>query len=348
MRQLAKYSFVNAKIRAMLSMLLPQQFFSRLIESYDLSSAIDILQETNYKDSVKVMQSSLPDNLGLPALEKNILKSDIEIYKKVYKMLLTKREREFVFILTQRFEIEQLKNILRIWYNHRNVDFRDYIYQDKICYLIDYKKILSAEKIGDIILALGKTPYDKALFTSQEIFTKKNNLFYLEAALDLDYYKRLRECLEGFSSSDKKITKKILGVEIDIENINWLVRMRRFYALDITDVLKWTIPGGVFIKGEKIYGLDTSEGLAKIIEGFSFGPYTKIKNFVEENVNMIEIILSQILYQEVKKILGGYPFTIGTVLGYLLLKRRESKNIIAVLYGKKCKWPNDKIKAVLI
>ena len=49
---------------------------------------------------------------------------------------------------------------------------------------------------------------------------------------------------------------------------------------------------------------------------------------------LLEIILWSYLVSEAKKTLGGFPFTIGTVLSYLILKRTEIRNLITILNGK--------------
>ena len=36
----------------------------------------------------------------------------------------------------------------------------------------------------------------------------------------------------------------------------------------------------------------------------------------------------------IKKALSGYPFTIGTILSYMILKNSETKNIVSLLYAK--------------
>ena len=80
--------------------------------------------------------------------------------------------------------------------------------------------------------------------------------------------------------------------------------------------------------------LYTSDEMTKVIESEVLGPYLPIKDLAEENIHLIESFLYEILLKEVKRALGGNPFTIGTVYGYLILKRRETKNIISLLYAK--------------
>ena len=71
MRQLAKYSFANAKIRAMLSYLLEPAVFSLLLETKDVYELVEALKKTPYKEIVETFDQDKPD---LNGLEKKILK----------------------------------------------------------------------------------------------------------------------------------------------------------------------------------------------------------------------------------------------------------------------------------
>ena len=51
----------------------------------------------------------------------------------------------------------------------------------------------------------------------------------------------------------------------------------------------------------------------------------------KNKMTLIEDMLNQILMIEVKNTLVGYPFTIGIVIAYLLLKRIEIKNLVSLL-----------------
>jgi vacuolar-type H+-ATPase subunit C/Vma6 len=99
-------------------------------------------------------------------------------------------------------------------------------------------------------------------------------------------------------------------------------------------MMELVISGGAWVDKETIRRVYVTNGLTKIVEGVSLGPYAKIKDLVEENIYFIENFLYEILLREVHRVLSGFPFTIGTILGYLILKRRETKNIISLLYAK--------------
>lgn len=333
MRQLATYAFANAKVRAMLSYLIGAPTFSLLLDSKNIYELIDILKKTRYQDIFANVRADSPD---LPSLERMLLLNDISIYRKVRDSLSGKKEREFVAILMQRYEIEDLKIVLRLWHSKEPVKVEDYILAEKIRFDIDYKKIASAETIEEVIVLLDKTDYKEPLLTARDKFKSTKSLFFLETSLDMDYYKRLIACIGRLSAADKRAASKILAVEVDSENIQWLIKIRRYYGLGLSDMLEWFMPGGSIKAEGALRSLYASGRMAGAIESVMFGPYLPVKDLAEENIHLIESFLYEILLKEVKKALGGDPFTIGTIFGYLILKRKETRNIISLLYAKAC------------
>ena len=73
-----------------------------------------------------------------------------------------------------------------------------------------------------------------------------------------------------------------------------------------------------------------------VLLGFLLKIIHAIKIILLPNIHLIKNLLYEILLKEVRKTLAGNPFTIGTIFGYLILKRRETRNIISLLYAKEC------------
>lgn len=344
MRQLATYAFSNAKVRAMLSYLIDAPSFLRLSESKTVYEVIDILKATHYSD---IFERIKPEELDLADLEKRLTLKDIDVYKKVHDSLSHKKEKDFIALLMRRFEIDDIKTALRLWYGRQSALVEDYILGEKITSEIDYKKIILAQSIEEIIVLLHKTPYEESIIRAREKFKSTKSLFYPEAALDVDYYNELAKCIGSFSPVDRKVAGRILGVEIDSENIQWLIKLRKYYSLGIGELLDWFIPGGSKIDKNTLRNFYTSDGVAKVIEGLALGPYVPIKDMAEESVHLIESFLYEMLFKEVRKALAGFPFTIGIILGYLILKRRETKNIISILYAKSYGFSKDELRPLL-
>ena len=333
MRQLATYAFTNARVRAMLSYLIDPPTFAGLLESKNIYELIDILKKTRYQD---IFAAVRPESLDLLSLEKKLLLNDISIYGRVRDSLSGKKERVFVSLLMQRYEIEDLKVVLRLWHSKEPVRCEDYVLGENIGPGIDYEKIASAGTIEEVIILLDKTDYKEPLMAAREKFKSTKSLFYLEASLDVDYYKRLTASISGFSRTDKRVASKILSIEVDSENIQWLIKMRKYYGLALSDMFEWFMPGGSIKAHSAFKDLSASDGIAGVIESTMLGPYLPVKDLAGESIHLIENFLYEILLKEVKRVLGGNPFTIGTVYGYLILKRRETKNIISLLYAKVC------------
>nr|MBU1328964.1 V-type ATPase subunit [Candidatus Omnitrophota bacterium] len=345
MRELATYSFINAKIRAMISFLISQDLFSRMLEAEDVYEAMELLKESPYyKNAIESIPKEISD---FRIIEKRFIKNDLGIYRKIYKSAPGKTEKELMSLFIEKYELEQLKTALRIWNKKTPIDADDFILGEKISFDIDYKKIIYAPNIEEIILLLEDTPYRKPVLRSRDRFKEKGSTFYLEASLDIDYCQRMLSCAESLSPVDQEIAKRVIGIEIDTENINWLIRMRKYYNLAAGDIMEWMIPGGTRINKENVTSFYTTDGLTKIVDSVALGPYAKIRELMEENMSLIENFLHEVLLKEVKRALSGYPFTIGTILGYVILKRNETKNIISLLYAKDFGWKKDETNNLL-
>ena len=68
---------------------------------------------------------------------------------------------------------------------------------------------------------------------------------------------------------------------------------------------------------------------------------------VPSRFDLLERVLREILLIEVRRVLGGYPFTIGIVLAYFILKGEEIRRIMTVLNAKAYDWPQDRILSAL-
>jgi len=75
-REVATYSFVNAKVRAMLSYLISPELFARLLEAKDAYELIDNLKGTAY---AQVFEGISSEHLDLRALERALRAHDLAV-----------------------------------------------------------------------------------------------------------------------------------------------------------------------------------------------------------------------------------------------------------------------------
>jgi len=328
MRELARYSFVNARVRALLSRLLEEDFWRRrLTQATDFQSLLNILGTTVYKETV----SGITGNKEyLLEFERRIKLFDLAIFRKLIQSIAEGPERNLLLLLLQRYEVDELKTALRLWFGKPAVDPADYLLGQPICSRIDFSQIVAARSLEEIIVLLEETDFDRALRNARNRFQETGSLFVLESTLDIDYYRRLLAAVDNLSSRDRLVAGTLIGLIIDLENINWLLRQRVYYSLGLEEFLEWVIPGGRHITAEDIRRSYTVNGAEQIVKAVSRGPYEELKKFERQDFHLIESFLYEVLLHQVRKILAGFPFTIGTVLGYLILKQRESKTIVSL------------------
>ncbi len=341
MLEITKYSFANGKIRAMLSYLLTkEEFFSLYMK--DIDGIIEELKNKKYYRNIfsKIHKKELEN---LPLTEKILKKNDIGICRKIKNFIPTRREKEFISLFIEKYEVEQIKTALSLWHKKVSNNIHNFLIEEKIVHKIDYKKIIDSSSYDEIISLVEKTPYKKPLIEAKNFYNEEKSIFYPEIFVDIYYYKKLIEESQKLSKMDREVMKRIIGVIVDIENIRFLFRIIKYYPSKISKLYSFIILEGKYIN-LKEKKLKTEKDF---LDFLSKTPYASLTEFLNSDYYKFENFLYQILYDNIHKILYGFPFTIGTPVGYMILKERETKNLISLLYGKKYNWEREKLKMVL-
>jgi len=110
MKDLSLYSSLNAKIRVWISKLLPPEHWKLLYDSKDTQSLMTKLENTRFSRWIK---DSNPDNFA-KFLDTAILKESLTIEKNIAKKLRGVPS-ELISLVTEEYDIEQIKRGLRAW-----------------------------------------------------------------------------------------------------------------------------------------------------------------------------------------------------------------------------------------
>jgi V/A-type H+-transporting ATPase subunit C len=346
-RAVRKYAFINAKLRARISNLISEEILQRMKSAHTLEEALGLLRDTQYNVLDKIYRSTGDLKFG----ELELLKKEIGLYTEIEKYV-TSVELELVKALALNYEIENLKNALRLYFErsimHRNIENKIYyIFRDKIQYDIKVDRIINADNLEDISAALNGTPYARVIEQNRDEIVKGGSLFPLEIALDQFFYKNLISHAENLTSLDKKETLRLVGVEIDLQNINWVIRFRTFYDLPLERVLALIIPQVFNIDERSIREAYSSQNVSQILDGVIKAKYPGLSAMlasrapaisgtpgISSRLLLIEQILEQIMTREIRRILAGYPFTIGIILSYFILRKNELNKVRAILNAK--------------
>lgn len=325
--QINTYSCANARIRAMISNLLQPSFFTSLIDSSGLSQFIDMLKGTCYKDIFEKVSSDLT------SVESGFLTSNVFLYKKIAKLFNSKKEKGFILLLLEKYEIEQVKSALKIREEGKGVE--EYLFiKDKIIYPINYKTLASANSIDDAIKLLVRTPYAKPLLMAKKKYSEEKSLFCLENAIDEDYYKRIKYYIKKLTKADSDTAKRLMGAVVDIENLYRIVRFKRYYKTESSKTVDAILSGGRIVKKDTFESIYSADSIKDYFDKTGLKDILKENEREEDEENLIEMMCNEILSGQIRKTLSGYPFTIDIAVSYLLLRERETKKIISLMYAK--------------
>jgi len=337
---LQKYAFINAKLRTRLSKILAPEVFSNLEHAHSLFDAMQILKNTPFSD----LESIYAQTGDLKMVELELFRREILLHQEIEKYL-TAEVKDFCYVLVSYYEIENLKRILRFWFDAvirgRDVeDFVPYLYREPIHYNLQINEILTAHEYSEVIQALKATPYAALIQEALLDIQGQNSLFPLEIKLDRYYYQNLSQAMQALEPQDFKIAKRLVGIEIDLLNINWIIRFKVFYKLSLAEALQYLLPGGYQVTQQSIARAYDQDRVSEVFEELSRrhkGFTAILKDTASDSVSrlvLIERILEHILQQEVTRVLTGYPFSLGIILAYFILKKLELKKILTVLNAK--------------
>jgi vacuolar-type H+-ATPase subunit C/Vma6 len=325
MQDLSTYAFINAKVRAMLGQSLSAEDFNRLIQARDIEDAIALLKDTPYSSLIRI---DVLHDKGLEFIEGELEAYDISLHQKIMRGLpVDGALKKIIALLKERYELDQVKVLLRTWNKKAGDEGRQ----------------IAARNVDELAGTLANTPFAKPILAGKEKYEKTGSLFYIETALDRDYFDRLWCQIDRLPRQDREIAKRMVGVEIDIENISGLIRLKGYYDLPFSEVASMMLPRGY----------KTNEQLLQaMFQGLAKGPYHDLaellgKGMDRSQLHLMESVLIQVSLQEAKRALAGFPFTIGTILSYLILKRLETRNIISILYSKSYGMKPDQIRGIL-
>ncbi len=332
--KLASYGFINAKLRTRLSKILEDPEMTALLRADSAAEVVSLLEPTDYQEAAK----TFVDTADIRLTEAAIFEAEVAFFTDVVDKI-SGPPGNFVAALLLRYEVETLKRALRIWFE-KHVKQRDVT--GEIDYLYDgfprlrVKEIIEAKTLVEVSELLARTPYSKALNKAAQTEISRWGLFSLETDLDRLFFTTLSERMHNLSKTDRKIAGKIIGVEIDLENLERVVRFKDLYGFSHEQLMDYLIPSGALLKKPDMKG-ESSEIIKSYVTGHYRGLTPLLESLGREkysNLILLEAVLNEVLAVEVKRALLGYPFTIGIILAYLFLKRREARRIVRILNAK--------------
>lgn len=353
---LTTYGFLSAKLKTRLSKTLTSEAIDRLVKAKSLPEAVQFLKGTAFT-AIEEAYSATGD---LRAGEALLNARELELYTGMFRYL-EEPVLSFVRALSLRFEVDKVKDAVRLWFEvrvrHRDVDGKSgYLYRETIAYRFDVDEVIRAADADAVVAALAGTPYAAIAGRELSKVVATRSVFEFEIALDRFFYDEVFRAAGKLGKSDREIAERILGVDVDMQNISWLVRFKGYYNMTAEQALTHLIPRGKAISATAVaaaYAEDTSgpgsSTLGMDLLRKSYGNIGALFSGGDSasRLAMMEAALRRISAAEATKSLGGYPFSIGVVLAYFTRSREELRTVMTILNAKNYDLPEERIRSFL-
>ena len=330
-----EYGFVNTRVRGQLARSLKIADYERLLRFKDYKKFIGALRGTRYGP---VISAATPAEVPSPEELALIFAVDYADVSHRLTHSLSGKVRRFAEAYTLVFLTEALKTVIRG--KHVGLEKGEilrFVVPTSPGQSRMYARLLEKENVEKLIEGIPILDLKIALLTKLPAYEEFNSAVPLEIALEEWYLRKVMDSLEEFSNEDKQRIIQLLEARVDLRNAIMMLRAlllgfnRRMINASL---VRFTEDSQAF--GDSIRQLDSWSGvLMQLRKTKHTEMAARLRRIYAETQDLaeIELAVKDYLAQQIKKQLTGFPFHLGTVIGFFNLKYLEMRNLISIAVG---------------
>ena len=342
----SNHACINAKLSAMKSKMLKSQDYETLIRAADLNEVYAYLSgNTYYRDLLKSVDAE-----HLHRTEIEIPLKQMKIFE-IEKLMhyLTGEEKAYVKNFLVRADIECLRILIRGLARGENLEeLARFMVYSKQYTTIDVDRLVKAKDWDSFKKVLTGTDYYRLL----EIYKENNieeELFPIEKSLERYYYDRMRRLLEKLDKGKNKNLIATVRRAVDLLNLVWFYRGRKFYHLSREELLVYALRGGLKVKESDIVKLAESKDYEALMMRLkSFEDYAFLFNHTRTLDLHMERRRERYLYYSYLKLFSGAESGLGKVVAFIRLIEYEIEDITTIIESKRYRMSVEETENYLI
>lgn len=322
------YGYINARVKAMKSRLLPRETLYELLGARDLAALSDTLGATDYN---KDLSETLARVSGLAAIEEGLRRNLCRTTAKLLE-IADGRPGELLEVVLGRWDLEAIKAVLRG--KHTGLS-RDEITSGILpAGRLDESRMSELAKAEDVkavadMLATWHSPFARPLTRAIPAYLQDNRLADLELALDNSYYTAGLEVTQK-GDPNAAVVRRLLMEQLDGVNLRTALRLRG-ETLEEGKLKGYYLAGGDWVTERRFVALAQSESLDQALGQTppALRPAEK-----PEDEAAFERAQSRTLALKFARLYRGDPLMINVPIGYLWMKTSEVTNLRLIARGK--------------
>ena len=343
--------YINARVRGMYRSLLGPEALRALIQKPDLDSLIAELRKTPYRNEIETSCVRLS---GITCLEDALRSHLVRTYSKILRMFDDDATAQYVRIFLNRWDVHNLKAILRGKNIHSPPDeIRECLVPAGTLDEATLVELLNQTDVRDVIdlLATWGIDYARALTPHIEEWSRSRELLVMEHALDQYYFDYARNVVRGHRPEAVAL-RRLVGTEIDVTNLKTAITfIRDGVGLDEGD--RFLLEGGADLPPKLLRGMITDGELSTALGRLDGTPYAFLLHLCDETPacgpqSLLMKELDQYLVRSGTSLFRTDPLSVTVVIGYLYLFLVEVTNLRIIARCRDAGLSDEELEAELI
>jgi V/A-type H+-transporting ATPase subunit C len=349
------YAGISARVRAMYADLLTPQDLLRLQEAPDFLSLVSALKGTAYGPYLE----------GLKDKEVNSRRAITQIKKKLadsyysVTQMSPENTRPLIRQMLRYYEVGNLKAVLRalVTVSSWNTDetslwdrVREVLFPLGAASGLPAQAMVESGSVGAAVDLLRGTPYEETLSFAMKRYSAEQNLFPLEVALDLSYWRRLWAEARKLAGQDREQGTRIIGSLLDMNNLMWAIRYKVYHRLSEEEIINYTLPFGYRVQDSDIRAIAAGADIASVVSRIYPGlpDVNALLENPQSGLPKLEVLVRRQLMGQCLAAFVGNPFHIGIPLAFLVLSDMEVQDLIVLIEAKSSDVPEDEYRPFLL
>jgi V/A-type H+-transporting ATPase subunit C len=341
------YAATNSRVRVMYSTLLAPQEWASLAEAADYPAIIEQLKRTAYGPYLdKVNDRDLTPRRAVFQIKGRLADAYMNIINTV-----PGQARPVIAQLYRNFEVDNLKAVLRGVVTRASWDRVRYVLFPLGSFtVLPAKAMVETGNVGAAVELLRGTQYYEPLSFAMKRYSAEQNLFPLEVALDLFYWRKLWAEVSRLSNQDRTQAIRIVGSLLDTNNLMWAIRYRVYHRLSEEELINYTLPIGYRVHDIDIRSLAAGADIAMTVSRI-FPDIPNVDAMLREprtGLPQLERELQRYVANQCRAAFTGNPFHVGIPLAYLVLHDFEIQDLTVLIEAKSVKVPAEEFRPLLV
>lgn len=332
MRGLLAYSGLTTKVRAMTGQFLTRDQYRAMAALESVPEAVEFLRA--FPAYAGVFPDMDSEDLHRGTIERLLAGSLYRDYARLYRFASIK-QRRFFKLYFMHFEIDIMKSCLRNAAAHQPVPVGLSRYEEffRSHSKLNLAAIGTAATTDEFIDSLEGTVYYPLLARIRD--SGDGGHFDYEMALDLYYFNVTWKAIKkNIPKREQETILQGFGTKLDLLNLQWIYRTKRYYTIPGEEVKKLLIPIRYRLRNSQLEQLIAAESMDEYFSALSetwYGARTR-QAALDEKPNL-EILYDVILAHIHKTAAAKNPYSIASLYSYLYFKEDELRKIITVIEG---------------